>query len=155
VKLKTGTLTLSSPAFAMEGRIPKRFAGTGENTSPALSWTGSPRGTRQFAIAVHDPDAPLPRGFTHWLVWGIPASADGIAEGGGGSFPQGSNGAGKRGYTGPMPPKGHGMHHYFFWLYALDTELELEPGAGYEDFLDAIEDHVIEQARLVGLFEQL
>jgi Raf kinase inhibitor-like YbhB/YbcL family protein len=149
-----GTLTLSSPAFSTEGRIPQRFTGVGENVSPALSWSGAPHGTKQFAIAVHDPDAPLPRGFTHWLVWGIPASSTGIPEGGGGSFTEGSNGMGKRGYVGPTPPKGHGVHHYFFWLYALDAELDLDAGADYQQFLSAIEDHVIEQARLVGLFQQ-
>jgi len=154
VKLKMGTLTLSSPAFATEGQIPRRFTGVGDNVSPGLSWAGAPAGTRAFALAVHDPDAPLPRGFTHWLVWGIPPSATGIPEGGGGAFREGRNGAGKPGYVGPTPPKGHGVHHYFFWLYALDAEPDLGPDADYQRFLAAIEDHVIEQARLVGLFAQ-
>ncbi|MGE5243316.1 MAG: YbhB/YbcL family Raf kinase inhibitor-like protein [Betaproteobacteria bacterium] len=154
MKLRMGTLTLSSPAFATGVRIPVRFTGAGDNVSPALEWSGAPKGTRQFAIAVHDPDAPLPRGFTHWLVWGIPGSASGIPEGGGGAFRQGKNGMGTSGYVGPAPPRGHGVHHYFFWVYALDAEPDLRAGAGYEQFLAAIEDHVIEQARIVGVFEQ-
>ncbi len=45
-------------------------------------------------------------------------------------------------------------HHYYFWLYALDKELNLKPGLNREQLLDAIAEHVIEQARLVGLYER-
>ena len=67
---------------------------------------------------------------------------------------EGVNGAGKSGYMGPMPPEGHGPHHYYFWLYALDQEVDLKPGADREKCLAAIEDHVIEQARLIGTFQK-
>jgi Raf kinase inhibitor-like YbhB/YbcL family protein len=154
VKLKMGTLSLASPAFAALARIPDRHTGVGENVSPALRWSGTPSGTKEFALICHDPDAPLPRGFTHWVIYGMPPAATGIPEGGGGSFTEGVNGTGKKGYTGPMPPQGHGPHHYYFWVYALDKALGLKAGLDRDTLLDAIEDHVIEQARLVGVFQR-
>lgn len=154
MKLKMGTLSLSSAAISALGRIPDRHTGVGENVSPALQWTGAPAGTKEFALICHDPDAPLPRGFTHWVIYGIESNATGIPEGGGGRFVEGPNGTGARGYTGPMPPAGHGTHHYFFWLYALDQALGLNAGLDRDALLAAIEDHVIEQARLVGVFQR-
>jgi Raf kinase inhibitor-like YbhB/YbcL family protein len=62
----------------------------------------------------------------------------------------GVNSFGNRGYNGPMPPEGHGAHHYYFWVYALDDELGLDAGLSRRELLERIEDHVIEQARLVG-----
>jgi phosphatidylethanolamine-binding protein (PEBP) family uncharacterized protein len=57
------------------------------------------------------------------------------------------------GDTGPALPPGHGIHHYYFWLYALDTALKLAPGRDCEQLLAAIAPHIIEQARLVGTYE--
>ena len=147
-------LTISSPAFQPGGAIPTRHTGEGEDVSPALEWSGLPEGTAQLALICHDPDAPRPHGFTHWVVYGIPASANGIGEGGGGAFVEGMADGGKPGYGGPMPPEGHGPHHYYFWLYALDTELDAPPGLSRAELLDRIADHVIEQARLVGTYER-
>jgi Raf kinase inhibitor-like YbhB/YbcL family protein len=154
VPLSIKDLRISSPALQAEGAIPTRHTGEGEDVSPALEWSGVPEGTAQLALICHDPDAPLARGFTHWVVHGIPASATGIAEGGGGAFVEGVNDFGKPGYGGPMPPEGHGMHHYYFWLYALDAEVDAGPGLSRAELLDRMADHVIEQARLVGTYER-
>jgi phosphatidylethanolamine-binding protein (PEBP) family uncharacterized protein len=54
---------------------------------------------------------------------------------------------------GPAPPDGHGPHHYYFWAYALDEDLDLPPGLDRLGLIERIEDHVIEQARLVGTYE--
>ncbi len=72
---------------------------------------------------------------------------------GGGDVAEGQNSFGDQGYGGPAPPPGHGTHHYYFWVYALDAELELEPGLERRALLERIEDHVIEQARLVGTYK--
>jgi Raf kinase inhibitor-like YbhB/YbcL family protein len=153
-KLKMGNMRLRSKSFESHGKIPDRYSGYGENVSPALEWSGAPAGTKSFALICHDPDAPLPRGFTHWVVYGIPGSASGIPEGGGPGYKEGVNGAGKSSYFGPMPPPNHGPHHYYFWLYALDADVNLKPGADREACLAAIEDHVIEQARLIGTYQK-
>jgi Raf kinase inhibitor-like YbhB/YbcL family protein len=147
-------LAISSSAFSNEGHIPTRHTGEGDDVSPQLSISGVPEGTQQLAIICHDPDAPLPYGFTHWVCYGIPADTTEIPEGGGGEFSEGGNDMGNTGYNGPMPPEGHGAHHYYFWVYALDAELELSPGKSRAELLDAMSDHIIEQARIVGTYER-
>lgn len=152
--LNLGDLSLSSPAFDNGGPIPRRHTSEGDDVSPAVEWSNVPEGTSEFVLVCHDPDAPLVRGFTHWVVYGIPASGTGIGEGGGGEFTEGQNDFGNTGYNGPAPPEGHGPHHYYFWVYALDTGLDASPGLTREQLLDCIEGHVIEQARLVGTYER-
>ncbi|PSB27174.1 YbhB/YbcL family Raf kinase inhibitor-like protein [Stenomitos frigidus] len=147
-------LQIHSPAFTSLQLIPQRYTSDGENRSPLLEWTGLPPATQQLALICHDPDAPLPQGFTHWLLYNIPSTVNQIAEGSGSKFTEGLNSSQQPGYTGPAPPPGHGPHHYYFWLYALDAALDLKPDLQREQLLDAIADHVIEQARLVGLYER-
>ena len=147
-------LQIVSPAFTFLERIPKRYTGEGENVSPPLEWSGLPSGTKQLALICHDPDAPLPRGFTHWVIYGIPPTVSQLAVAGGSEFIEGINSSDQPGYTGPIPPVGHGVHHYYFWLYALDKELDLEPGIMREQLLEAISNYVIEQARLIGVYQR-
>ncbi len=155
MSLKLGHLRITSPAFQPLGRIPKRHGGDGDNKSPPLEWTGAPAGTQQFALVVHDPDAPLPAGFTHWVVYGIPATTTTLPEAQeANAFIAGVNDTGKPGYLGPYPPGGHGAHHYYFWLYALDTKSNLKPGMNRSQLMDSINDHILEQARLVGTYER-
>jgi Raf kinase inhibitor-like YbhB/YbcL family protein len=150
--LNVGELELRSPAFSNHEDIPRRHARDGEDLAPALEWTGVPDDTKAFAVVMHDPDAPLVDGFTHWVAYGIPGDATGLAEGGGDAV-AGFNSSGATGYRGPGPPPGHGPHHYYFWAYALGEDLDLEPGLGRRALLERIEDHVIEQARLIGIYE--
>ncbi|HLJ09127.1 MAG TPA: YbhB/YbcL family Raf kinase inhibitor-like protein [Acidimicrobiia bacterium] len=151
-KFFVGDLEVSSSAFGPLGKIPERHTGDGPDVSPALEWTGAPDGTRSFAVVCHDPDAPLVDGFTHWVLYGIPGEVRSLQEGTG-DFVPGENNMGNQGYNGPAPPPGHGVHHYYFWVYALDTDLGLEPGLSRRALLDRIEDHVIEQARVIGIYE--
>jgi Raf kinase inhibitor-like YbhB/YbcL family protein len=148
--LNVADLKITSPAFAHHKRIPDKHTGDGEDVSPPLEWSGVPEGTKAFAVVVHDPDAPLVDGFTHWVAYGISGEATGLAEGG--PVTSGRNSFGNAGYNGPAPPPDHGTHHYYFWVYALDDDLDLEPGLDRRALLDRIEDHVIEQARLVGTY---
>ena len=151
-KLNVANLKVSSPAFDGHGRIPERHTGDGEDVSPALEWSGVPEGTQAFAVVCHDPDAPLVDGFTHWVAYGIPGDATGLPEGAK-DLTEGTNSVGDAGYMGPAPPPGHGVHHYYFWIYALDSDLDLEPGLDRRALLEQIEDHVIEQARVIGTYE--
>ena len=151
-KLNVAALKISSPAFGDHERIPERHTGDGEDVAPALEWSGVPEGARAFAVVMHDPDAPLVDGFTHWVAYGIPSDASGLPEGGG-EATTGPNSLGNDDYNGPAPPPGHGPHHYYFWVYALDDDLGLEPGLDRRALLERIEDHVIEQARVVGIYE--
>lgn len=150
-ELNVADLKLRSSSFGGHERIPERHTGDGDDVAPALEWSGVPDGTRAFAVVVHDPDAPLVEGFTHWVAYGIPSDATGLPEGGGDAT-AGTNSFGERGYNGPAPPPGHGTHHYYFWVYALDDDVSLDPGLDRRALLEQIEDHVIEQARLVGTY---
>ena len=149
-----GDLQLTTPAFEHLGEIPRRHSSEGESVSPQLRWDGAPEGTRQWAIVCHDPEAPMPDGFTHWVLYGIPAEVTQLDEGADRDYVAGVNGTGQPGYLGPLPPEGHGLHHYFFWVYALDSELDLEPGLSRRDLLDRIGDHVIEQNRVIGTYSR-
>jgi Raf kinase inhibitor-like YbhB/YbcL family protein len=151
-KLNVADLRLHSDAFDGHKPIPERHTGDGEDVAPPLRWSGVPEGTRSFAIVMHDPDAPLVDGFTHWVAYGIPGDATELPEGGGDAV-HGESSFGERRYNGPAPPPGHGPHHYYFWIYALDDDLDLEPGLTRRDLLERIEDHVIEQARLIGTYQ--
>jgi Raf kinase inhibitor-like YbhB/YbcL family protein len=86
------------------------------------------------------------------VVYGIPGDATGLPEDAQ-DHVAGKNSLGNAGYNGPAPPPGHGVHHYYFWVYALDDDLGLEPGLDRRALLERIEDHVIEQARVIGTYE--
>src|SRR4029450_444386 len=67
---------------------------------------------------------------------------------------EGRNDFGTAGYRGPCPPPGHGPHRYVFRLYALDPNLELDPGGGKPELERAIEGHVLRRAELIGPYER-
>lgn len=150
-------MQLECAAFGHHGAIPAKHTGMGEDISPALSWKNPPAGTKAFAVICHDPDAPLVSpgtyGFVHWVLYNIPGSAGNLPEGVG-EYTAGVNNFDKAGYGGPMPPEGHGTHHYFFWLLALDRDLALEEGLTMWQLLERIEPHVIGMNRLVGTFKR-
>jgi len=153
-KFHLGDITITSPSFVHGGVIPTKYTAEGEDVSPELRFTNIPEGTRELALICHDPDAPLTEGFTHWVVYAISPDVPGIAEGGGATFRQGKNDFGKEDYGGPAPPPGHGQHHYFFHLYALDTVMDLPPGLNRDELVKRIDEHIIEQNRHVGTFER-
>ena len=150
-------MTLRSSAFEHGGNIPKKHTGEGEDLSPPLSWSNVPDGTRSFALICHDPDAPLVSpgtyGFVHWVLYGIPASVTGLPEGVK-EHTRGVNNFDRQGYGGPMPPNGHGTHHYFFWLMALDAEVDHGPGLSMWELLKKIEPHVVGMNRLIGTYSR-
>ena len=154
MELKLKDLAITSPAFATLESIPQRYTSDGEGVSPSLRWSGIPPKTQQLTLICHDPDAPLPQGFTHWTIYNISPNVTAITEGEGNKYTEGLNSDGNNGYIGPDPPAGHGVHHYYFWLYALDRALNLKAGLTREELLKAIADHVIAQARLVGIYQR-
>lgn len=151
-------MQLTSSAFGNDGAIPTRHTGEGEDVSPALAWSKPPQGTQAFATICHDPDAPLisPRGtygFVHWTLYNIPGSITNLPEGVS-DHTAGKNDFGKTGYGGPMPPPGHGVHKYYFWVLALDEDLNLDGGLTLWDLLQKIEPHVIGMNRLIGTYKR-
>jgi len=151
-------MQLTSTAFTNGGAIPSKHTGEGEDVSPELSWSNAPEGTRAFAVICHDPDAPLispggTYGFVHWVLYNIPVSVNSLAEGSK-EYTEGQTDFDKPGYGGPMPPNGHGKHHYYFWVLALNDATEIEPGLTLWELLKRIEPHVIGMNRLVGTYQR-
>lgn len=147
------TFLLESSTFAHEGKIPPRITCDANDVSPALAWSGVPECTKSFALIMDDPDAPKAGTWDHWVVFNIPPHIEAVAEGVEPAGEQGVGSSGKRGYQGPCPPVGE--HRYFFRLYALDTELLLEPGARKADVLLHMEGHVLGVAELMGKYQKV
>jgi Raf kinase inhibitor-like YbhB/YbcL family protein len=121
----TPAMQLQSSDFPAGGVIPlAAMAGGcgGANRSPALAWSDPPATAKSFALIVHDPDAPIPGGFYHWVVYNLPATTHKLVIAAKLAVNQvGATSLGKPGYYGPCPPPGP-AHHYTFTLYALDVE---------------------------------
>ena len=144
-------LAITSPNLTALARIAPKFTADGGNAMLRLDFSGAPEGTVELALVCHDPDAPLPNGFTHWTVYGIPADAA-VLDLDAAGVRVGPNGAGQTAWYGPQPPFGHGVHHYYFWVYALGRAVQGTPTG--EEFLASYGDDILEQARLVGTFQR-
>ena len=127
------TFTLSSKDLGGQAIKSHEFNGfgcTGKNESPQLSWSNAPKETKSFAITMYDPDAPTGSGWWHWLVFDIPANTNTIASNAGNIdlnlMPKGTiqsiTDYGAKGYGGPCPPEGHGLHQYIITIHALKTD---------------------------------
>jgi hypothetical protein len=154
-------LKLSSPSFENESEIPVRHTCEGDDVSPALEWTGAPRGTKSFVLIVDDPDAPDPaapeRVWTHWVLYDMPETAGGLDEGvSPDDLPDGTreglNDWDRTGWGGPCPPIGR--HRYFHRLYALDAVLGDLGRPTKKDVERAMEGHVLEMAQLMGTYQK-
>lgn len=144
------TLTITSPVFTANNMIPARYSCEGENVSPALHIEGLPAGTKSLAIIVHDPDAAMQGGVTHWIAWNIEPSGDIPEKFNGGT--EGMNTAKKEGYMGPCPPTG--THHYHFMVYALDNFLTLDMSTSKDQLENAMQDHILAKGELIGLYKK-
>ena len=143
--LTLATLILTSPDLRPGAPVPKAFVYGecgGANRTPRLRWSGTPAGTQALALTMHDPDAPRPGGWTHWLVYAIPPRAANL----GSALPPdafaGRNDFGAVGYGGPCPPPGP-AHRYIFRLDALDAHLPLSTDTSYERYQRLRRGHVL------------
>jgi Raf kinase inhibitor-like YbhB/YbcL family protein len=143
-------MKLLSPDFSDGGNIPERFTCEGKDVSPTLTIDGVPKETRSLVLIVDDPDAPGGN-FTHWLMWNImPNLTEIVANKPPAQAVQGVNDFGKSKYSGPCPP--HGVHRYYFRLYALDTSVALPPKSRRNVLDSTIKGHIIGQATLMGTY---
>jgi Raf kinase inhibitor-like YbhB/YbcL family protein len=152
-------MRLESAAFREGEPIPKEHSRDGADSHPALSWPGAPAGSETFALVCDDPDAP--RGtWVHWILYDVPGTAAGLPAGvaKAGRHPSGgahgTNDFGELGWGGPAPPRGHGLHHYVFRLYALDRKLGLPAGASRPELEAAMKGHVLAEAKLTGTYRR-
>jgi hypothetical protein len=154
-------MTLSSPAFAHNGEIPRRYTCQGEDISVPLSWADVPAGAKSLVLIVDDPDAPDPKAprmtWVHWVLYDIPPTASGIKEAAKpNELPPGTceglNDWKRTGYGGPCPPIGR--HRYFHKLYALDTVLPDLNKPNKATLEQAMRGHILAQAELIGTYQK-
>jgi Raf kinase inhibitor-like YbhB/YbcL family protein len=145
------TLKLTSASFEHNGKIPSRHTCDGEGVNPELSISGISEEAKSLVLIMDDPDAPSGT-WDHWVKFNISTSTAQIKEG---TEPDGVSGVGTSGnkdYFGPCPPDRE--HRYFFKLFALDTELDLKEGATKKEVEQAMEEHILQQTELIGLYER-
>lgn len=151
-------MNLVSATFQAGQPIPVDSTCDGADRAPQLAWSEIPVATRSFALVCDDPDAP--RGtWVHWVLFNLPADAVELASGvpSDPELPsgarQGVNDSGDTGYGGPCPPPG-ASHRYFFRLYSLDTSLNLPPGISRAELDQAMRDHILAEATIMGTYRR-
>lgn len=157
--LDTG-IVLTSRAQEPSGRLPDQYSAYFDNISPPLEWTSAPD-VVAWAIVVEDPDAPREQPFVHWMIWNIrgeiqqlPAglpNADFLETPQGGI--QGRNDMGGYGWFGPRPPAGHGVHRFYFQIFALDDFLPMGPDTPLKELLNALKGHTIAKGEMMATYE--
>lgn len=150
--LRNNAFTVSSPVFKNNGTMPSKYTCGGVNVNPPLVMKHVPAGTKSLALIVDDPDAPAGI-WVHWVLWNIHPETKEIREN---AVPkgaqQGMNDFRKNTYDGPCPPSE--THRYFFKIYALDKILTLSPNATKTDLEKSMKGHIIEQARIIGVYKR-
>jgi Raf kinase inhibitor-like YbhB/YbcL family protein len=153
-------ITVFTRSQDTEGRLADRHSAYHDNISPPLEWT-EVIGAQSYALIVEDPDAPRELPFVHWLIWNIPGELTALPEG----LPndarlitpqdavQGRNGSGGHGWFGPLPPRGHGVHRYYFQLFALDAPLQMGPETTLDELLNALKAHTIADGETMATYE--
>ena len=143
-------LIVRSPLFESNKLIPAKYSCDGNDVNPPLTVENVPEDAKSLVLIIDDPDAAIGV-WNHWLVWNIPAGTREIEAD---SVPgvQGTNTGGRRRYGGPCPPSG--THRYFFKVYALDIQLDLDSGAKKKELENAMRGHVLAEGELVGLYRR-
>jgi Raf kinase inhibitor-like YbhB/YbcL family protein len=150
-------LDIRSSAFEEGELIPEKYTCDGEDVSPPLSWTQIPKETKSIVLICDDPDAPMGT-WVHWVLFGLSPDTLELPEGISyekevlGGAKHGLNDFRRYGYGGPCPPGG--THRYFFKLYAVDTQVDLNAGATKNEVLNAIKGHILAEGKLMGRYSR-
>src|SRR5262249_28042859 len=135
-----GSLQITSPSFNQNEVLPVQFTCDGAGTSPALQFSGAPRGTRSLVLIVVDPDVPrsikTDGRFLPGALWNRPPNRTKIFEG---QRALGLNKNGPGDYIPPCPPNWE--HRYLFQLYAIDYVIGNARISSEADLRAAMEGH--------------
>ena len=150
-------MLIESPAFKEGETIPRKYTCQGVDTSPPLTFSEIPESAKSLALIMDDPDVPAAlradQMWVHWVAFNIDPKTTAVEEGTPKLGTYGKNTGGQNRYMGPCPPDRE--HRYFLKLYALDIQLGLREGATKEELLKAMEGHIIAEAQLMGLYDQV
>jgi Raf kinase inhibitor-like YbhB/YbcL family protein len=154
-------LTVSSPRFVFNGRLPTRFTADGEGISPPLAWDDVPAGGAELALLVEDADSPTPHPLVHAIVVGLEAGRRSIDEGAlnsphhlGVGLETGQNSFLQQAWLPPDPPRGHGEHRYVFQVFALTAGAPFSEVPGRREFIEIILERAIAVGCLIGTYER-
>lgn len=136
--------------FEQGEKIPVKYTADGDDVSPPLEITGVPAEAESLVLIMDDPDAPS-GDWVHWVVFNITVRMNKIDEGDSPGV-VGVNSWGRNDYGGPSPPSG--IHRYFFKVYVLDVELNLDEGAEKDDVVRVMEGHVLDNGELMGVYSR-
>ncbi len=171
------TLTSSSISES-NGRLDRTHTCERGDTSPHLRWEGIPDGTASVALVMEDPMSDVHGLvvdvlWAHWVLYSIPPDVTELEPGrpAGDTLEngakQGVNDYARVQYNGPCPlpnfrfqpnvaagrrplrdPIDAEERPYHFRLYALDSEVDLAPGADRDTLLQAIDGHILAAGEL-------
>jgi Raf kinase inhibitor-like YbhB/YbcL family protein len=149
-------MTLTSTDIVAGGAIPAAQIYPrcgGRNISPQLAWSGVPRAAKSLVLTMIDIDVK-PAQWSHWIVVGLPTTASSLAQGTAslpGNAKALTSNFGDAAYAGPCPPKGTGVHHYQFTIWALPgATLDLQPDQKADEVTARLSRQAIDHASLVG-----
>ena len=148
-------MNVRSSAFKNEDFIPQKYTCDGQNISPEIEWDPVPN-AKSYAIIVEDPDAPGGT-FIHWVIYNIhstklPEDIKKVEKTEYGI--QGLNDFDEIGYGGPCPPRTHPPHRYYFYVYALDTELPVKSRVTADMLKEMMEGHIIDKGVIMGKYKR-
>jgi len=153
-------IVVTSLAQEASGKLSDRCSAYFDNRSPPLEWSEVPD-TKAWAVIVEDPDAPREKPFVHWMLWnlqgGITALPEGLPNSDVLATPQGAiqgrNDMGGYGWFGPRPPAGHGVHRYYFQVFALDDGIDMRPDTPLPELLNALKGHTLATGEMMATYE--
>jgi len=139
--------SITSTDFEEGGEIPKKFGYKHGNNYPGITYENVPDDAKCVALIMDDPDAMAAVGkvWVHWIFYNITPNLPNLR-----SVISGKTDFGEIGYGGPAPPDKR--HTYVFKAYALDVDLDLKEGFSKQELEDAMESHIIAEAKLTGTF---
>ena len=156
VQNQKAELSLTSSVFEHLGNIPVRYTCDGAKVNPPLSISGISPEAKSLVLIMKDPDVPKTARadgmWNHWIKFNLPPTLTIIKEGQDPGGVSGINTSGNLKYVPPCPPDRE--HRYFFYLYSLDTMLDLKEGATKAEVLSAIEGHILQKTELMGLYNR-
>lgn len=132
---------VSDPAIGADGLLPVANTCDGESVSPALNFSGIPKGAKSLTVIMHGIPGPArpgetePSAHVYWTVYNLPATTKAVAQGTTGGAMVGHNFKDNSlAYTPPCS-QGPGLKDYTITAYALSSRLTIPANSATRDSL--------------------